>query len=101
VRNTVLVVQHEGAPLDELGKTRTLGLGGCGFVSVRSFGVGSVLDLMIATRPIAIQTRARVVYELPREGGDVEIGVEFLELAPEDRTELEALVGGKLEAADG
>lgn len=96
LRQSVLVTVCEGAPVDHLGRTESVGLGGCGFVSQISLGVGSTIELMISARPIAIRTRARVVYEIPRDGGGFEVGVEFEALEPEDRAILEGLVGESL-----
>lgn len=93
VRNTVLVTQREGDFVDQLGRTRTVGLGGCGFISTQSLGVGSILELMISMRPSVIKAQARVVYEIPRDGEGIEVGVEFLDLDEEDRALLQGLVG--------
>ena len=92
--NTVLVTRVEGELLDQLGRTRTVGLGGCGFFSAQPLGIGAVLELMISVRPEVVRAQARVVYEMPRDGGGVDVGVEFLELDDGDRRLLELLVLG-------
>ena len=92
--NTVLVAQVDGEDVDRFARTRTVGLGGCGFRYPEPLSAGSIVELMIAVRPEAIKTLARVVYHQPvPDGSDYEIGVEFLALLPEHRRVLETLLG--------
>jgi hypothetical protein len=91
--NTVLVAQVDGRTVDQFARTRTVGVGGCGFVYPEPLSVGAIVELMIAVRPEAIKTLARVAYQRPREDGTgFEIGVEFLALLPEHRRILEGLL---------
>jgi hypothetical protein len=92
--NTVLVAQVDGAAVDRFARTRSVGLGGCGFQYPEPLAAGAIVELMIAVRPEAIKTLARVVYLLPMsDGSGFEVGVEFLALAPEHRRTLERLLG--------
>ena len=77
--------------VEELAATKTLGTGGCGFLSDESLGVGSVLELLISVRHEVIKTNARVVYEVAEDHGKCEVGVRFIDLSPEDRDRIEQL----------
>jgi hypothetical protein len=95
--NTVLVAQVDGRTVDQFARTRSVGLGGCGFVYPEPLTEGAIIELMIALRPEAIKTLARVAYQRAREdGGGFDIGVEFLALSPEHRRTLEDLLQAKL-----
>ena len=97
--NTVLVAQVDGAEVDRFARTKSVGLGGCGFHYPEPLTPGAIVELMIAVRPEAIKTLARVVYQRPVPGGDgFEVGVEFLALAPEHRRTLERLLGPEAQA---
>jgi len=95
---TVLVAQVDGREIDQFAKTRTVGLGGCGFVYGEPLVSGSIVELMIATRPAAIKTLARTVYSRPLGNGEFEIGVEFLALPPEHKRALEDLLQSRDES---
>jgi hypothetical protein len=90
--NTVLVAQVDGAVVDRFARTSSVGLGGCGFQYSDPLAAGAIVELMIAVRPVAIKTLARVVYQIPT-GDGFEVGVEFLALLPEHRRSLEKLLG--------
>ena len=99
--NTVLVAQVDGAQVDHFARTKTVGLGGCGFHYPEPLVPGAIVELMIAVRHEAIKTLARVVYQLPSPSGDgFEVGVEFLALKPEHRHTLQQLLGPEAEASD-
>lgn len=89
--NAVLVKKLGPADMEGFAKTRVVGLGGCMFVSDEPLGVDAYLDLLISVRGRVVKTRGRVVYEIPREGDEVEVGVEFLEISPHDRDIIEEL----------
>jgi len=96
--NTVLVAQVDGEEVDHFARTKTVGLGGCGFHYPEPLVPGAIVELMIAVRPEAIKTLARVVYQVPSPGGDgFEVGVEFLALEPEHRHTLQQLLGPEAE----
>ena len=98
--NTVLVAQVDGEAVDRFARTRTVGLGGCGFRYPEPLAPGTIVELMIAVRPEAIKTLARVVYQLPAPDGDgFEVGVEFLALEPEHRRTLAHLLGPEAESS--
>ena len=97
--NTVLVAQVDGEQVDHFARTKTVGLGGCGFHYPEPLVPGAIVELMIAVRPEAIKTLARVVYQLPSPAGDgFEVGVEFLALEPEHRYTLQQLLGPEAES---
>ncbi len=86
---TVLIEKVGGEHLEELAKTRSLGLGGCSFVSEEPLAEGMVLELVISLglRPVSVP--ARVVWIRPGAAEGVEAGVEFLSLGHDERTILE------------
>jgi hypothetical protein len=92
--NTVLLAQVDGEEVDRFARTNSVGLGGCGFHYPEPLAPGSIVEIMIAVRPEAIKTLARVVYQIPAANGDgFDVGVEFLALGPEHRQTLEKLLG--------
>jgi hypothetical protein len=72
-------------------RTRTLGEGGCSFKSPQNLGYLSLMKLAISVQGKVVNADGRVVYERPHDDG-VEVGIEFLRLAPEDRLHIRALV---------
>lgn len=84
-RNSVLVQKLGERDVEEFARTKTLGLGGCSFFSAEKFGIDAILNLLISVEHTVIQSKARVAYEMPTEDGRFEIGVEFVEMRPEDR----------------
>ncbi|MBZ0113187.1 MAG: PilZ domain-containing protein [Thermoanaerobaculia bacterium] len=90
-RHTVLVTAVEGERLDRFVKTHTVGLGGCGISSSHPLGIGGVVELMISVRPRAFSAKGRVVYQTPLPNGEFDVGIEFLDIAPEDHEILSGL----------
>jgi len=84
------VEEQKGIPM--VSTVDDVGAGGCRFMSKETFGVNSLLWLTILPKKGIVEARARVVYEMPSKGNTFEIGVEFLEISPRDRAELEKLV---------
>jgi hypothetical protein len=82
--------EHKSIPM--VSTVDDVGLGGCRFVSKETFGVDSLLWLTILPKKGIVEARARVVYERPSRGKTFEIGVEFMEISPRDRTALEKLL---------
>lgn len=70
---------------------QVIGLGGCMFVTDRPLGEGSTLLLSILVEHNVAEVKARVVYELKKGEDEFEVGVEFLEVGPMDRSILETL----------
>ncbi len=89
--NAVLIKKLGFEELEGFAKTRVVGLGGCMFVSDEPFGVDAYLDLLISVRGRVVKTRGRVAYEIDKGGGEWEVGGEFLDISPPDRTILQAL----------
>lgn len=87
----VLVTRLGAETLEEFGKTKVLGLGGCMFVSTTSIGLGARVEILIRVRDRVIRAKARVVWEQSSSNKQYEVGVEFLNVAPADRLTLETL----------
>lgn len=94
-RHAVLVRTAGPETLEEFGRTRSLGLGGCMFESEVSLEVGSILEVIISVSGRVISTTARVLYELPKDPPKMDVGVEFLRVDPDDRTFLRTLLEGQ------
>lgn len=77
-------------------KTSQVGLGGCMFSSDLNLGVGATLYLVMLVGQDPVEAKARVIYELRKERGGYQIGVEFLEVAERDRAILEELFSENL-----
>ena len=90
--NALLVKKVDDAASESLAKTRVIGGGGCMFTHESSFGVGSTVELLISLPQRVLKAQARVVYELPIKPSGVEVGVEFLNVGPEDRQALDTLL---------
>jgi hypothetical protein len=89
--NAVLVKRLGPEALENFARTRVMGLGGCMFVSDTAFGVDSPVEILISVRGQVIKATARVVWELPAAEGKTEIGVEFADIAQQDRLAIEKL----------
>lgn len=90
-QHAVLVKRLGENEVEELTATRSLGLGGCGFVSDEPLGVGSVVEVLISVRREVVRTKAKVAYEIAEPDGRCEIGLEFVDLEPADRDRIEQL----------
>lgn len=88
--NPVLVKKLDDESIGAFSKTRQVGLGGCMFLNDEAIGTGTTLEVFISVQGRVIRSKARVVYELPR-AGQYEIGVEFLEIDPVEKSILERL----------
>ncbi len=93
-RHAVLVRKAGQDVIEEFGRTRSIGVGGCGFESEVSLGVGSIVEVMISVAGRVLQTTARVLYETPREPDKFDVGVEFLRVDVNDRQFLRNLLEG-------
>lgn len=72
-------------------KTQVVGLGGCSFVNDEPLGVGTPLEILFSVQGQVGRSSGRVVYEIPRRLGRVEVGVEFVGLSLADRKILGSL----------
>jgi hypothetical protein len=91
--NLVLVKKFGILAVEGLGKTEQVGLGGCKFLHQEPLGVGSLVELTLSIRGHLLNTRARVLYEMPHDGEFTEVGAEFVALSPGDRETLALLFG--------
>jgi hypothetical protein len=92
--HAVLVKKLGPGETEEFAKTKTVGLGGCMFVSESALGLGSGVELLISVRGGVVKAQARVVYELAAEGS-FRVGVEFLRMATGDLKLLQTLFEGQ------
>jgi hypothetical protein len=90
-RHTVMVSRRGPEALEGLTTTEVVGEGGCMFIHEKSLGDGAIVELAITIRERLIETIGRVVYEIPRDDGRYEIGVEFITLGRQDRDALQEL----------
>lgn len=88
--NPVLVKRLDNERVGSFSKTQEVGLGGCMFLNDEALGPGSSLEFFVSVQGRVIEAKARVVYEHP-VGSQFEVGVEFTEIDPVDRTVLERL----------
>ncbi len=89
--NAVLVKKLGPEESEGFTKTKVVGLGGCMFLWKNDFGVGSYVDILIAIHHSVVKALAKVVYEIGRENGEVEVGAEFVQITDADRQLLETL----------
>lgn len=78
--------------MEHLAKTQVVGLGGCLFTHREPLGLEETVELMILVRGSVIKAQARVAYEMPRDDGKYDIGVEFLAVSEEDKEKLLAVL---------
>lgn len=87
--------------VEEFGATRVIGLGGCSFDSKRRFGAGALVEIQIPLRGGVVQADGRVAYELLQPGGELEVGVEFLRVAPRHLARIRALFASEKPEGSG
>ncbi len=92
VENAVLVRTLGAEGPEVMAMTRTVSSGGCMFVYQERVGVGTSVELLISLPGRVIKAQGRIVWENERASGEVEVGVEFLRINPEDRRVLEATI---------
>jgi c-di-GMP-binding flagellar brake protein YcgR len=90
-RHAVLVKPLTDEADEGFGTTRDVSLGGCSVVNPESIGLGAQVELFLAVKLQVVHVRGRVVYESPGASGGVELGIEFSQLAEDDRKILETL----------
>ena len=73
-------------------RTRSLGEGGCSFNSPYDIGYLSLVKVNISLSGHVVSCDGRAVYQLPKDDGGYEIGVEFLRVSNEDRLHIRQLV---------
>ena len=73
-------------------RTRTIGEGGCSFNSPHPIGYLSLMKLSIALQGKVVVADGRAVYQVVKEDGGFEVGVEFLRVSSEDRLHIRQLV---------
>jgi c-di-GMP-binding flagellar brake protein YcgR len=84
----------DAGEIDEtsMGRTRNISEGGILLEVFKHYPLFSIIELQIAIGEKIITPRGRVVRLQELEGGKVEMGIKFVELAPEDRDAIVAYV---------
>lgn len=82
-QTTLLVESLDRDGTEELARTRSVSRGGVGFSSPAPLREGTALRILLAVGSEVIRARGRVVYSLDAENGH-EVGVEFVQITPED-----------------
>lgn len=84
----------------EFATSRSVSIGGLGFVSEETFDEGTMVKVLITAGAKVISAKARVAYQQKLDDGRYETGVAFVELGDADRAILEEIIdGGAAEAA--
>jgi len=73
-------------------RTRTIGEGGCSFSTPNPIGYLSLMKISIALQGKVVIADGRAVYQVVKEDGGYEVGVEFLRVSSEDRLHIRQLV---------
>jgi hypothetical protein len=92
--NVVLVKRLEGPPVEGFTKIQVMGQGGCMIISDEPLGVDARLEILLSFSGRVVQARGRVAYENQRNPGEYEVGVQFLEVGPDDQEFLEQVLPG-------
>ena len=96
---TILVESLDRDGTEEFARTSSLSRGGCGFLSPEPLEEGAALQLLISAGSEVIRARCRVIYSLEVDSGH-EVGVEFVQITPEDEQALERLLENPRSGAD-
>ena len=83
---------------EALTRTRIISSGGCMLVSDHSIGFGSLMEVTISCDGQMVRADGRVAWERRKSPSEHEVGIEFLRIAPRDRSVLEQLVAAKLDS---
>lgn len=82
---TLLVESLDPDGPESLGRTRSVSRGGVGFLSPAPLAENTGLRILISVGSQVVKARGRVVYcELAGDGRGHEIGVEFVQIDPQD-----------------
>lgn len=91
-------VKYEATPAvvgnPQLASMRDVSAGGVAVVAPQMIPVGSQIRIEIRVPPLgrSIQARARVVRCLPMREGGFDLGIQFLEIDPKDRKEMDEAI---------
>jgi hypothetical protein len=91
VHSMLIEPLEEGAG-GEFATSRSMSLGGLGFVSDESFNEGQIVKVMITVGSKVIAAKARVAYQQKLDDDRMETGLAFVELGAADRAVLEDLI---------
>lgn len=77
---------------EELARTRSMGIGGCGVVLPQALPAGVAVELLLSVDHQVLQLFGKTVYCRPIGEGRVEVGLEFLEVMEDDAALLESVL---------
>lgn len=80
----VRLTRLDAGPGGDLSSTRNLSLGGCTVVHDHPLGADTPLRLVFCMGESVVEAKGRTVYEIARKDGCFDLGIEFLEMPPED-----------------
>ena len=86
------LVRTIDADVEGFARTNAVSVGGCGMLTRERFDEGVAVELMLTLDQRVIHLIGRTVYARSVEGDRLEVGVEFLDVAQEDRELLEELI---------
>ena len=89
--NSVMVTKLADDRVEGFTKTKVVSPGGCLIMSDVPLGVGSLLEIRIAVRGHLATAVGRVIHETPKSPGEIEVGVEFVEIGEADRDAIRGL----------
>lgn len=92
--NLVLVKKVDEKPEKAVARSVDVGMGGCRFVNDYRLGKGEVVEMVLVFDKDFIEVVGRVLYELPRDDGRFDIGIEFAVIGKGDKERLQRLVEG-------
>ncbi len=90
-KQQMLITGIDAEHLKKSAETSTMGLGGCAFELDEELPPGTLLKLLLALDLKVVKATARVVYSKPVADGRYEIGAQFIDISPEDRSEITRL----------
>ena len=81
------------AEVEGFARTNSVSIGGCGILTREPIGAGVAVEILLTIEGRIVQVFGRTVYERPLGDGQIEIGVEFLDVIAEDAALLESILG--------
>lgn len=87
-----VLVRSIDPPAEGFARTNVMSRGGCGFLTHEEIEAGTPLELLVTIRGAVVQITGRSVYVRPVADGRREVGVEFLDVAADDRALIEEIL---------
>ena len=86
------LVRTVDAGVEGFARTNAVSVGGCGIVTRELIAAGLAVEVVLTIEGRIVQVFGRTVYSRPVEDGLTEVGVEFLDVSPEDLELLEEVL---------